>query len=193
MLQNPSVCRSGTPCTPSTFEEAIYCGVYHSSVSAEAVADACDVKVSYLRSALDPHCASARVPAKWLPAILRTTRSAAIVNYLAAELGGLYVALPPAGESTDAVRAQFLCAAKEFGQAAAEVEQALVDGVVTVEELARVRLEMLDAIAAELRVVAALEARLDQAVSAAPPTAKPAPARTSLPAPAPLAVKAGRR
>lgn len=191
MLQNPSVCRGGSPCTPSTFDEAIYCGVYHSPASAEAVADAVGVKVAYLRSALDPNCTSARVPARWLPAILQTTRSASILSYLATQLDCVVVPLPAMGETVDAgVRAKFLRVVEELGQDSAEIERVLADGEVTVDEAKRFRLEILDTVAALLEVAAAVDARIQNAsVAAAAPaaTSKPAPARMSLPAPARLA------
>jgi len=195
MLQNPSVCRGGTPCTPSSFDEAVYCAVFHSAVPAKAVADALGVKYGYLAGAVDPQRADAHVQARWLVPLMQATGNLAPLRYLAAALHCAVVELPAAAPAGEAIYERLADVVRELGEDSALIQRALVDGRVTDDEAAQVDREIAATIDALLALREAVRLRSRSlarpaAPSSAPnvldaasptPTAKPAPMRMSLP------------
>lgn len=181
MLQNPSVCRGGTPCTPASFEEALYCCVFHSELSAKAIADAIGIKYSYLTAAADPHRADTHIQSRWLPVLMHVTGNVAPLRYLAASLGCALVQLPSSVERGDAIYERLADVVRELGEDTAAIQHVLSDGHVTAEEVAHVDREVGDTIEALLTLRAAVRARASSLASPAPTVSKPAAARMALP------------
>ncbi len=84
--------------------------------------------------------------------IASLTRSQAIMNFLARELGGVYVSVPALAGKNELVDS-LLASVKEFGDFAAEAGQGIADGVLASEEYLRICKEGQEAMSAILQVM----------------------------------------
>ena len=85
--------------------------------------------------------------------LMQPAESAAPMHYLARELSGVYVPLPPGAAGECEVTRALLGTVKEFGEFAVEVSESLMDGSITAEELTRINHEGQHALSAILAVM----------------------------------------
>lgn len=204
MLQNPSVCRGGTPCTPANLQESLYCCVHHSDVTSEAIAQVLGIKRAYLLAAADPNRGDTHFQSHWLLPLMEVTRNLSPVRFITTALNCALVTLPsPTGPGDAAIYERVADVVRELGEDTATIQRVLSDGEVTTDEVAHVKREIADTIEALLNLQVAVETRsksLAHPVVSAPRVevphvspghVKPAPARMDLPLSAP-ARKAAR-
>ncbi len=121
-------------------------------LSAEAVAERVGIRYSTLLSQLSGHDAH-KLGADLLVPIMVATGCRAPIRHMAAELGGVFVELPPVSALNDAVTQSLVASVREFGEFAAQVAQSIDDGVIRRDELDRIFADGLDAVAAILQVI----------------------------------------
>ena len=121
-------------------------------LSAEAVAERVGMRYSTLLSQLSGHDAH-KLGADLLVPLMLATGCRAPIRHMAAELGGVFVELPPVSALNDAVTQSLVGSVREFGEFAAQVAQAIDDGEIRREELDRILADGLDAVAAILQVM----------------------------------------
>lgn len=85
--------------------------------------------------------------------LMQASESAAPMHYLARELSGVYVPLPPGAAGECEVTKAMLNTVKEFGEFAAQVSSSLMDGSISAEELARINREGQHVLTATLAVM----------------------------------------
>lgn len=174
MLQNPSVCRGGTPCEPASVDEAVYCAVHHSAASPKTIADALEINYAHLMAAADPHRTDSHVQARWLVGLMRVTDNLLPLRYLAAALDCAIVTLPRVTREGAAIYERLADVVRELGEDSAVIQHVLEDGHVTAEEVLLVEREIADTVEALLAVREEVRAR-------ARDLAKPAAAKMALP------------
>lgn len=123
-----------------------------SGLSAEAVAERLGMRYSTLLSQLSGHDAH-KLGAELLVPLMLATGCRAPIRHMAAELGGVFVELPPVSALNDAVTQSLVASVREFGEFAAQVAQSIDDGVIRRDELDRIFADGLDAVAAILQVI----------------------------------------
>lgn len=203
MLQNPSVCRRATPCTPANFSEQIYCAVHHGAQPAEQLATAVGVPYKRFVNATNPNRAETVFAAAWLEPLLHATGDLSLLRYLADKMNCAVVPLPAAVSSGDEIYRRFLVLAQEVGQAAEVYTAADADGSISPDEADRFARECDDItnVVQMLKAAAREKSRslshpssvhasgrglpLSGCQAATGVDAKPAPARMSLPVSAP--------
>ena len=121
-------------------------------LSAEAVAERVGMRYSTLLSQLSGHDAH-KLGADLLVPIMVATGCRAPIRHLAAELGGVFMALPPVRARNDAVTQGLVASVREFGEFAAQVAQSIDDGVIRQEELRRISTDGMEAVTAILQVI----------------------------------------
>ena len=121
-------------------------------LSAEAVAERVGMRYSTLLSQLSGHDAH-KLGADLLVPIMVATGCRAPIRHMAAELGGVFMALPPVSARNDAVTQGLVASVREFGEFAAQVAESIDDGVIRQEELRRIRADGMEAVTAILQVI----------------------------------------
>lgn len=121
-------------------------------IAAEAVAEALGMRYATLMSQLSAQPGH-KLGAEIVLPIMVATGCRAPIRHMAAELGGVFVELPPVSALNDAVTQSLVSSVREFGEFAAQVAQAIDDGVIRRDELDRIFADGLDAVAAILQVI----------------------------------------
>ena len=85
--------------------------------------------------------------------IMRVSGSIAPMNFLARELGGVFVQLPHGAMQGHELTRSLVESIRQFGEFAAQVARSLEDGTITADELARISVEGQAALTAILRVM----------------------------------------
>lgn len=121
-------------------------------ISAEAVAERVGMRYSTLLSQLSGHDAH-KLGADLLVPIMVATGCRAPIRHMAAELGGVFMELPPVSARNDAVTKGLVASVREFGEFAAQVAESIDDGVIRQEELRRISADGMEAVTAILQVI----------------------------------------
>lgn len=121
-------------------------------LSAEQVADLLGCAYSTLMSELSGQPGH-KLGAWRMLEIMRVSGSVAPMNFLARELGGIFVQLPHGAMQGHELTRSLVESIRLFGEFAAQVSRSLEDGTITAEELARISAEGQDALTAILRVM----------------------------------------
>lgn len=148
MTNGRKACRDGQRCEPRTLAEAIYCVVHHSDVDVDRIVEHLGVRRGYLIDATNPDRDDTHFQVRWIVPVTAITGNAAIVEYLARTLGGVFVQLPPLtpGRHDDIVT-QAAKAMGEVGDVFTEMRRALADDTLTPKEAQRFSVEIEQAIA----------------------------------------------
>lgn len=85
--------------------------------------------------------------------IMRISGSVAPMNFLARELGGIFVQLPHGVLEGHELTRSLIESIRKFSEFAAEVGRSLEDGTITADELTRISVEGQEALTAILRVM----------------------------------------
>ena len=121
-------------------------------LSAEEIADLLGCAYSTLMSELS--CQPGHKLGAWrMLEIMRISGSVAPMNFLARELGGVFVQLPHGAMHNHEISCSLAESIRQFGEFAAQVARSLEDGTITAEELARISVDGQDALTAILRVM----------------------------------------
>lgn len=121
-------------------------------LSAEQIADLVGCSYATLMSELSGQPGH-KLGAERMLALMKTTGSVAPIQFMARELGGVFVEMPQCGAGCHEITRSLLESIREFGEFASEVGKSLEDGTITPEELARISKEGQEALAAILRVM----------------------------------------
>jgi len=179
MLQNPSDCRGGTPCTPSNFNEAIYCLVFHGPLSTEELSGRIGVPRKRLLNAANPNRQESVFAASWIEPIVEHTGDLSLLRYLAAKLNCAIVPLPTALGANDQGGQRVLDITRELGEAVTKYQRARADGRVDDVERDGIRSEIREAVVELLRWDADVVAESRSLAHPAPGTS-PAPTSPSV-------------
>ena len=122
-----------------TLKEAIYDTLHHSAKPLKAIADEINLAQSTVtRWGLpddDPDASGSPMPLRYLLGLTRITGNFAIIEYLCATLGGVFVKIP-SGEEGDDVKTT-LKAIKEAGAWVELSARTMLDGTISDDELAK--------------------------------------------------------
>ena len=121
-------------------------------IAAEAVAEALGMRYATLMSQLSAQPGH-KLGAEIVLPIMVATGCRAPIRHMAAELGGVFMELPPVSARNDAVTQGLVASVREFGEFAAQVAQSIDDGVIRQEELRRISADGMEAVTAILQVI----------------------------------------
>ena len=121
-------------------------------LSPEQIADLLGCSYATLMSELSGQPGH-KLGAERMLGLMKTTGSIAPLQFMARELGGVFVELPQCGASCHELTRSVVDSIREFGEFASEVSRSLEDGVITSDELARISKEGQEALSAILRVM----------------------------------------
>ena len=121
-------------------------------IAAEAVAEALGMRYATLMSQLSAQPGH-KLGAEIVLPIMVATGCRAPIRHMAAELGGVFMELPPVSARNDAVTQGLVASVREFGEFAAQVAESIDDGVIRQEELRRISADGMEAVTAILQVI----------------------------------------
>ena len=121
-------------------------------IAAEAVAEALGMRYATLMSQLSAQPGH-KLGAEIVLPIMVATGCRAPIRHMAAELGGVFMELPPVSARNDAVTQGLVASVREFGEFAAQVAQSIDDGVIRQEELRRISADGMEAVTAIFQVI----------------------------------------
>lgn len=121
-------------------------------IAAEAVAEALGMRYATLMSQLSAQPGH-KLGAEIVLPIMVATGCRAPIRHMAAELGGVFMELPPVSARNDAVTQGLVASVREFGEFAAQVAESIDDGVIRREELRRISADGMEAVTAILQVI----------------------------------------
>ena len=93
--------------------------------------------------------------------LMQKTGSTRAMNFLAREMGGVFVPLPEGSPNCPPAQQQCLVTVKEFGELMQAVGESLLDGTITAAERERIRKEGYELISAALALVRQIEAECE--------------------------------
>ena len=121
-------------------------------IAAEAVAEALGMRYATLMSQLSAQPGH-KLGAEIVLPIMVATGCRAPIRHMAAELGGVFMELPPVSARNDTVTQGLVASVREFGEFAAQVAESIDDGVIRREELRRISADGMEAVTAILQVI----------------------------------------
>lgn len=127
-----------------TVQDAVHATVFQTQdaagecIPAKAIAQNMNVPVSVLYEIADEY-RERKLRAEEIPSLILATRNFAVLDTIERAVGRVGVALPVAGDGITLARSAE--AIREFGEFLREIGQAAIDGTVTRDEAAQVRLE----------------------------------------------------
>ncbi len=121
-------------------------------LSTEQIADLVGCSYATLMSELSGQPGH-KLGAERMLALMKSTGSSAPIQFMARELGGVFVEMPQGVNGNHELTRSLLESIREFGEFASEVGKSLEDGTITAEELARINAEGQEALSAILRVM----------------------------------------
>lgn len=121
-------------------------------LSAEQLADILGCSYATLMSELSGQPGH-KLGAERMLGLMKAACSVAPMQYMARELGGIFVELPQGVAAGHEITRSLVESIREFGEFAAEVGKSLEDGTITAEELAKINAEGQEALTAILRVM----------------------------------------
>lgn len=155
------LCRSGRRCEIRSFAEALDCVAHHSDLTLREIAERVGKSENYLRAACSQYDDSHKFQAELIVPLTIATGNFALLDYLEQAVGRVAIVLPR--ETTQSEYFDLIVSlAREFGEAATEVQRAVGDGHVTPEEADRVHKEIQDVHAAAAKLDAAIAAQVEQ-------------------------------
>lgn len=129
-------------------------------LSAEQLADLVGCSYATLMSELSCQPGH-KLGAERMLALMKSAGSVAPLQFMARELGGVFVEMPHCSSGCHEITRSLLESIREFGEFASEVGRSLEDGTITHEELERINVEGQEALAAILRVMRLARRKLD--------------------------------
>jgi len=132
-------CRQGTPCTPTTLVEAIYCCVFHSGIEPAVIAERMGVSRAYLYNAANPDREDFQFQARLIIPLTHATGNLCILRFMAREFNQALVGLPDVDTTPQCIRAEFMRVMASLGDGSHVIDTILEDDVVTKEESRRGR------------------------------------------------------
>lgn len=121
-------------------------------LSTEQIADLAGCSYATLMSELSGQPGH-KLGAERMLDLMKITSSIAPIQFMARELGGVFIELPKENVCCHEITRSLLESIREFGEFASEVGKSLEDGTITADELARINTEGQEALAAILRVM----------------------------------------
>jgi hypothetical protein len=138
MTTSPKACRTGQPCAPTTFVEAVDCLAHHSAVSLGEAAGRIGRDPNYLRKACSAYADTHPLRGDLIVPLTLAFDNPVLVAYLAQACGGVFVRVPQVQVGTTDLVDQAGRAMQRFGVVLQDVSLAVTDGKVTAEEADRV-------------------------------------------------------
>ena len=130
-------------------------------LSPEQIADLLGCSYATLMSELSGQPGH-KLGAERMLGIMKITASRAPMQYLARELGGVFIELPECPAGCHEITRSLLQSIREFGEFASEVGQSLEDGTITEPELSKISSEGHEALTAIMRVIQLAKAKLER-------------------------------
>lgn len=87
-------CTGGQPCDVQTLADAIYCALHHSPLGLKDIALTVGVRPGYLMDSANPDREDTQFQARLIAPVTRVSGNDAIIEQLARDCGGVFVATP---------------------------------------------------------------------------------------------------